>query len=82
MLNLINLIEEKRNQLIHVSKLYGLTHPQTIRCSQQLDTLINVSMEKRCWCKKTLKLVYTDTVTQQKVYNRYGKEKFVQIETL
>lgn len=47
MLNLITLIEKKRSQLVHLSKLYGLTHPQTIQCSQQLDRLINLFMNKQ-----------------------------------
>ncbi|WP_342046830.1 MULTISPECIES: aspartyl-phosphate phosphatase Spo0E family protein [Bacillaceae] len=38
------IIEQKRRQLLHLGKLYGLTHPKTIKCSQQLDKLINLSM--------------------------------------
>ncbi|WP_342048827.1 aspartyl-phosphate phosphatase Spo0E family protein [Bacillus sp. OTU530] len=40
-------IEKKRQQLFYLTKLYGLTHPQTIQCSQQLDILINISMKKQ-----------------------------------
>jgi hypothetical protein len=40
-------IEKKRQQLFYLSKLYGLAHPQTIQCSQQLDILINISMKKQ-----------------------------------
>lgn len=47
MFSLTNLIEKKREQLFYLSKLYGLTHPQTIQCSQQLDKLINISMKKQ-----------------------------------
>ena len=47
MSRLANLIEKKRQQLFYLTKLYGLTHPQTIQCSQQLDILINISMKKQ-----------------------------------
>ena len=47
MFSLTNLIETKREQLFYLGKLYGLTHPKTIQCSQQLDVLINVSLKER-----------------------------------
>lgn len=47
MFSLTNVIEKKREQLFYLSKLYGLTHPQTIQCSQQLDILINAAMKKQ-----------------------------------
>lgn len=34
-------IEEKRNELLDVSKRYGFLHSRTIRCSQELDKLLN-----------------------------------------
>ncbi|WP_342044743.1 aspartyl-phosphate phosphatase Spo0E family protein [Bacillus sp. OTU530] len=46
MFSLTNLIETKREQLFYLGKLYGLTHPKTIQCSQQLDVLINASFKK------------------------------------
>ena len=47
MFSLTNLIETKREQLFYLGKLYGLTHPKTIQCSQQLDVLINASLKRR-----------------------------------
>ena len=47
MISLTNLIETKREQLFYLGKVYGLTHPKTIQCSQQLDVLINFSLEKQ-----------------------------------
>lgn len=41
----LTIIEKTRKQLLHLGKLYGLTHPKTIQCSQQLDILINLSMK-------------------------------------
>lgn len=43
--NNLTIIEKTRKQLLHLGKLYGLTHPKTIQCSQQLDILINLSMK-------------------------------------
>lgn len=43
--NNLAIIEKTRKQLLHLGKLYGLTHPKTIQCSQQLDKLINLSMK-------------------------------------
>ncbi|MFP3126246.1 aspartyl-phosphate phosphatase Spo0E family protein [Ectobacillus funiculus] len=45
MFSLTKLIETKRKQLFYLGKLYGLTHPKTIQCSQQLDVLINFSLQ-------------------------------------
>ncbi|WP_342048811.1 aspartyl-phosphate phosphatase Spo0E family protein [Bacillus sp. OTU530] len=47
MISLRNLIETKREQLFYLGKVYGLTHPKTIQCSQQLDVLINSSLKKQ-----------------------------------
>ncbi|RYL92826.1 aspartyl-phosphate phosphatase Spo0E family protein [Sporolactobacillus sp. Y61] len=33
-------IENKRNQLFHIAKIYGIYASETIRCSQELDLLI------------------------------------------
>ncbi|WP_078381480.1 aspartyl-phosphate phosphatase Spo0E family protein [Sutcliffiella halmapala] len=34
-------IEMKRNQMIHYAKEYGFTASETVRCSQELDALLN-----------------------------------------
>jgi len=34
-------IELKRQQMIHYAKEYGFTASQTVRCSQELDVLLN-----------------------------------------
>ncbi|WP_082153624.1 aspartyl-phosphate phosphatase Spo0E family protein [Bacillus sp. LL01] len=34
-------IELKRKQMIHCAKEYGFTASQTVRCSQELDVLLN-----------------------------------------
>ncbi|CAG9623465.1 aspartyl-phosphate phosphatase Spo0E family protein [Sutcliffiella rhizosphaerae] len=34
-------IELKRKQMIHCAKEYGFTAAQTVRCSQELDLLLN-----------------------------------------
>ncbi|WP_217368111.1 hypothetical protein [Bacillus cereus] len=38
--------------------------------------------KKGFWCKKTLKLGHTDITTIDKVCDKYGKGKFVQMEAL
>lgn len=43
----LTIIEKTRKQLLHLGKVYGLTHPKTIQCSQQLDILINLSMKEQ-----------------------------------
>ena len=47
MFSLTNLIETKREQLFYLGKVYGLAHPKTIQCSQQLDVLINFSLKNK-----------------------------------
>ena len=47
MFSLTKLIETRREQLFYLGKLYGLTHPKTIQCSQQLDVLINFSLQEQ-----------------------------------
>jgi len=47
MFSLTNLIETKREELFYLGKVYGLTHPKTIQCSQQLDVLINFSLKEQ-----------------------------------
>ncbi|MBU9712828.1 aspartyl-phosphate phosphatase Spo0E family protein [Evansella tamaricis] len=37
----IEMIEQKRNEMLLLSKMYGLTSQQTIQCSQELDNLLN-----------------------------------------
>ncbi|MCM3616920.1 aspartyl-phosphate phosphatase Spo0E family protein [Sutcliffiella horikoshii] len=34
-------IELKRQQMIHCAKEYGFTASQTVKCSQELDVLLN-----------------------------------------
>ncbi|WP_129728964.1 aspartyl-phosphate phosphatase Spo0E family protein [Ectobacillus funiculus] len=52
MFSLTNLIETKREQLFYLGRLYGLTHPKTIECSQQLDVLINFSLKEQSTAMK------------------------------
>ncbi|MNG20993.1 Spo0E like sporulation regulatory protein [compost metagenome] len=47
MCSLTNLIETKREELFYLGKVYGFTHPKTIQCSQQLDILINFSLQEQ-----------------------------------
>ncbi|WP_083991270.1 aspartyl-phosphate phosphatase Spo0E family protein [Alkalihalobacillus pseudalcaliphilus] len=35
------LIESKRSQMLRLAKKYGFTSAQTVRCSQELDELLN-----------------------------------------
>jgi len=42
---LIFLIEQKRETLLEVAKLHGFASPIVIKCSQELDVLINKLME-------------------------------------
>ncbi|ADC51227.1 MULTISPECIES: aspartyl-phosphate phosphatase Spo0E family protein [Alkalihalophilus] len=34
-------IELKRRQMFKLAKKYGFTSPQTVKCSQELDDLLN-----------------------------------------
>ncbi|MFC7371844.1 Spo0E family sporulation regulatory protein-aspartic acid phosphatase [Fictibacillus iocasae] len=36
------LIELKRKQLIHTARVFGMTANETIRCSQELDRLLDL----------------------------------------
>jgi len=38
---LLNQIYEKQKDMYLQAKNYGFTHPSVIRCSQELDTLLN-----------------------------------------
>lgn len=38
---LLNQIYEKQKDMYLQAKNYGFTHPTVIRCSQELDTLLN-----------------------------------------
>jgi predicted ATP-grasp superfamily ATP-dependent carboligase len=43
--SLLQQVEQKREQLYYVSKKLGLNHPKTVKCSQELDWLINKVIE-------------------------------------
>ncbi|MED1562530.1 hypothetical protein AJ85_12765 [Alkalihalobacillus alcalophilus ATCC 27647 = CGMCC 1.3604] len=34
-------IESKRNQMLRLAEKYGFTSDETVRCSQELDELLN-----------------------------------------
>jgi len=49
------LIEEKRQEMIELALLYGLTAQETVRCSQELDQLLNIQLKETLssqQCKK------------------------------
>jgi hypothetical protein len=39
---LVRVIEEKRNEMIYVAKRFGLSSVRTVKCSQELDKLLNL----------------------------------------
>jgi hypothetical protein len=39
-------IEKKRQQLIELARKHGLTSSQTLRCSRELDRLLDLYQEK------------------------------------
>ncbi|WP_312036261.1 aspartyl-phosphate phosphatase Spo0E family protein [Priestia aryabhattai] len=43
---LIKFIEEKRNQMIYFGIHYGFTHKKTLKCSKELDKLIQIQVIK------------------------------------
>ncbi|WP_226682640.1 aspartyl-phosphate phosphatase Spo0E family protein [Sutcliffiella horikoshii] len=40
-------IELKRQQMIHCAKEYGFTASQTVKCSQELDILLNKQAQQQ-----------------------------------
>lgn len=40
--NLIAAISMKKNEMVKLGMKYGLAHYKTIKCSQQLDKLLNI----------------------------------------
>ncbi len=40
--NLIEAISMKKNEMVELGMKYGLAHYKTIKCSQQLDKLLNI----------------------------------------
>ncbi|ART75748.1 aspartyl-phosphate phosphatase Spo0E family protein [Sutcliffiella horikoshii] len=40
-------IELKRQQMIHCAKEYGFTASQTVKCSQELDVLLNKQFQQQ-----------------------------------
>jgi stage 0 sporulation regulatory protein len=40
------LIEEKRQQMIELALVYGFTAKETVKCSQELDELLNIQLKK------------------------------------
>jgi stage 0 sporulation regulatory protein len=39
------LIEEKRQQMIELALVYGFTAKETVKCSQELDELLNIQQK-------------------------------------
>jgi stage 0 sporulation regulatory protein len=39
------LIEEKRQQMIELALVYGFTAKETVKCSQELDELLNSQLK-------------------------------------
>lgn len=52
--NLLKLISECRQKMIKLAEEYGFTSEHTIKCSQQLDELLNQLMreEQKMVCKE------------------------------
>jgi stage 0 sporulation regulatory protein len=40
------LIEEKRQQMIKLALVYGFTAKETVKCSQELDELLNIQLKQ------------------------------------
>jgi stage 0 sporulation regulatory protein len=40
------LIEEKRQQMIELALIYGFTANETVKCSQELDQLLNIQLRE------------------------------------
>ncbi len=40
-------IESKRSQMLHFARKYGFNSEKTVRCSQELDALLNVVQFRR-----------------------------------
>ncbi|OZM58672.1 hypothetical protein CIB95_03635 [Lottiidibacillus patelloidae] len=42
LMSLVDLIEMKRNRMFEIAEQYGLTDDKTVKCSQELDQLLNM----------------------------------------
>ncbi|WP_216829173.1 aspartyl-phosphate phosphatase Spo0E family protein [Alkalihalobacterium elongatum] len=45
---LLYAIERKRSQMILLAEKYGYTSEITVKCSQELDKLLNLAQETTC----------------------------------
>ncbi|OIJ19226.1 hypothetical protein BKP45_13790 [Anaerobacillus alkalidiazotrophicus] len=52
-LSLIEKIEEKRREMLQISLNYGISSKQTIKCSQELDDLLNLYDKLKNYTSKT-----------------------------
>ncbi|MGC4377904.1 aspartyl-phosphate phosphatase Spo0E family protein [Fictibacillus sp. Mic-4] len=50
---LLQQIEDKREVLLCLGKTYGLTAEETIKCSQELDELLNLLLSNRSTNRKS-----------------------------
>jgi len=44
---LMSAIRDKKIEMIHLGEQYGLLHQNTIRCSQELDDLLNQHLSNK-----------------------------------
>jgi stage 0 sporulation regulatory protein len=54
-----NRIEEKRQQMIELALIFGFAAKETVKCSQELDQLLNIQLREtlaaqQSQCRKTL----------------------------
>ncbi|MFV8828285.1 aspartyl-phosphate phosphatase Spo0E family protein [Alkalihalobacterium sp. APHAB7] len=52
---LLYAIERKRSQMILLAEKYGYTSEATVKCSQELDKLLNLAQQNTCMNVKMAK---------------------------
>ncbi|WP_209122664.1 aspartyl-phosphate phosphatase Spo0E family protein [Alkalihalobacillus sp. BA299] len=52
---LLYAIERKRNQMILLAEKYGYTSEATVKCSQELDKLLNLAQQPSSYTVKIAK---------------------------
>lgn len=73
---LIECIVKKRKELIDLGKNYGLLDEKTIRCSQDLDELINLHMKSHSGSTNVLLDNETDIPRMRYLYSNYEVSNF------
>lgn len=51
------LISAKQEQMLNIGKQYGLCHHETVKCSQELDVLLNLYMKEKGKSRSTTPLI-------------------------